>query len=135
LLLADFEKWIRPATDEFIRWGTTTPTMRRTTIKPGKIGDQTIEPGEKVVLFYNSSNRDERVFREPYAFDIGRSPNPHQGLGGGGPHFCLGAHLGKAELRAIFRELLARLPNIQVGEPDYYVGDVLQGIKRMACHF
>ena len=55
------------------------------------VGDQLIKEGEKVALWYNSANRDESVFADPYRFDLTRDPNEHLGFGGGGPHFCLGA--------------------------------------------
>ena len=74
--------------------------------------------GDKVGLFYCSANRDESAFDNPGAFDLQRSPNPHLGFGGGGPHFCLGNQLAKAELRNLFRELLTRLKTVEFGEPD-----------------
>jgi len=70
-------------------------------------------------LFYNSANRDDSVFETPDRFDITRSPNPHVGFGGGGPHFCLGTSLARQELSVLFRELFKRLPGIRsVGEPE-----------------
>jgi len=67
-----------------------------------------IKAGDKLGLFYCSANRDESVFDDPHAFNLQRSPNPHLGFGGGGPYFCLGNQLAKAELRNLFRELLTR---------------------------
>ena len=57
--------------------------------------------GQRVVLFYASANRDESVFTDPDRFDITRSPNPHVGYGGGGPHYCLGTFLAKQEMKAL----------------------------------
>ena len=71
-----------------------------------------MEEGDKVLLFYNSANRDEAVFDDPFAFDIRRTPNHHVGFGGPGPHFCLGAHLARREITVMFRELLRRVPDI-----------------------
>jgi cytochrome P450 len=62
-----------------------------------------------------SANRDEEVFESPFTFDIGRQPNPHVAFGGGGPHHCLGAMLARAELRAVFDEMLLRADGITLG--------------------
>ena len=74
---------------------------------------------DKTVLVYQAANRDETVFADPDRFDITRSPNPHVGFGSAGPHFCLGAHLARREIKAMLRELLTRVPDIRTaGEPD-----------------
>ena len=70
------------------------------------IGGQAIAEGEKVVLWYNSANRDEAKFDDPYRFDVARTPNEHVGFGAGGPHFCLGANLARREITVMFDELL-----------------------------
>jgi cytochrome P450 len=76
------------------------------------------------------------VFDEPFRFDLRRSPNPHVGFGSAGPHFCLGAHLARREITVMFRELFARLPNIEAtGEPDKLRSDFLNGIKHLRCAF
>ena len=62
-----------------------------------ELAGRPIAAGDKVVLFYHSANRDEAVFDEPYRFDVGRDPNPQLAFSGGGPHFCLGAHLARLE--------------------------------------
>jgi cytochrome P450 len=67
------------------------------------------------VSMLRSANRDEDVFTSPFTFDIGRHPNPHVAFGGGGPHHCLGAMLARAELRAVFDELLLRCDHIELG--------------------
>ena len=67
----------------------------------------------------------------PGAFDLQRSPNPHLGFGGGGPHFCLGNQLAKAELRNLFRELLTRLKTVEFGEPDLLYSSFVHGVKRL----
>lgn len=81
-------------------------TFRRTATRDTEIRGQRIAEGERVVLFYHSGNRDEAVFTDPHVFDITRAENPHVGFGGGGPHFCLGHHLAKTQLRALFHQLL-----------------------------
>lgn len=96
-----------------------------------EVAGTTIKAGEKVALFYCSANRDEAVFDRPGEFDITRSPNPHFGFGGGGPHFCLGANLARTELRHLFHQLLTRLPEVEVGEPEYLHSNVIHGVKRL----
>ena len=90
-----------------------------------------VSAGDKVGLFYCSANRDEAVFDKPGQFNLQRSPNPHLGFGGGGPHFCLGNQLAKAELRNLFRELLTRLKTVEFGEPDLLYSSFVHGVKRL----
>ncbi|MFV2179655.1 cytochrome P450 [Actinomadura sp. LOL_016] len=86
------------------------------------------------LLYYWSANRDESVFGAPERFDVTRSPNPHLGFGAPGPHYCLGAHLARGEVTAVFRELLARAPGVRAaGEPDRLRSNFLNGIKRLPC--
>lgn len=119
LLLSDFEKYADGAVDEMIRHSTPIIQFRRTVTAEHALGGRVFRPGEKVVLYYASANRDAAVFPDPDAFDITRSPNPHLGFGGGGPHFCLGAHLARVEMKALFRELLTRPVGLRaVGLPD-----------------
>ena len=96
-----------------------------------EINGQPVSAGDKVGLFYCSANRDEAVFDEPGRFNLQRSPNPHLGFGGGGPHFCLGNQLTKAELRNLFRELLTRLKTVEFGEPDLLYSSFVHGVKRL----
>ncbi|MGG8407304.1 cytochrome P450 [Streptomyces sp. 12297] len=120
LLVSDFEAYADGAVDEMVRHSTPIIQFRRTVVGEHALGGRTFLPGEKVVLYYASANRDEEVFGpDPDAFDITRSPNPHLGFGGGGPHFCLGAHLARQEMKALFRELLTRPRDLRaVGLPD-----------------
>jgi cytochrome P450 len=86
-------------------------------------------------MFYESANRDERVYAHPLTFDIARPINPSQvGFGAGGPHFCLGANLARREITVAFDEIRRRLPDLRVvGEPDYLRSNFINGIKRMQC--
>ena len=87
-------------------------------------------------MFYNSANRDEDVFEDPFTFDVRRNPNPHIGFGAAGPHFCLGAHLARQEIDVMFRRLFERLPDIEaVGEPDRLLSPFINGIKHLDCRF
>jgi cytochrome P450 len=131
LLLADFEGRIGTAVEEFVRWASPVLTFRRTARKDTEIRGQHIAAGEKVVMFYMSGNRDEQAFADPHRFDVTRDPNPHVGYGGGGPHFCLGSHLARMQLRSLFDELLRRMPDMAVGSPEYLAGNFINGIKRL----
>ncbi|WP_099025153.1 cytochrome P450 [Mycolicibacterium palauense] len=133
-LMADFDGRIGTAVEEFVRWATPVLQFARFATEDVEIAGQTIAAGEKVGLFYCSANRDEAVFDDPGRFDLRRSPNPHLGFGGGGPHFCLGNRLAKTELRALFRELLTRLTTIEFGEPDLLYSNFVHGVKRAPAH-
>lgn len=133
LLLEDFEGRITPAIEEFVRWVTPVMTFRRTATQDTVLGGQEIKKGEWVAMMYSSGNRDDRVFTDPLQFDIARNPNPHLAFGGGGPHFCLGNFVAKMQLREIFDQLLHRVPNLQVGEPDYVVGNFVRAVKTLPC--
>ncbi|QGG94439.1 cytochrome P450 [Actinomarinicola tropica] len=102
------------AVDEIVRVASPVTFMRRTATRDVELSGQQFREGEKVVMFYGAGNRDPRVFDRPEEFDVRRDPNPHVGFGGPGPHFCLGAHLARRELSVAFRQLLSRLPDIEV---------------------
>jgi cytochrome P450 len=131
---ADFEGVAPTAVEEIVRWATPVINFRRTASCDTFVAGQQIKTGEKVVMFYNSANRDELAFPDPYRFDVTRTPNEHVGFGAGGPHFCLGANLARREIKVMFGELLSRLPDIEVtGEPDMLQSSFIHGIKRMPC--
>jgi cytochrome P450 len=134
-LLEDFDNRVNVAIEEFIRWATPVMTFRRTAATDFELGGQTIRAGEKVVMFYPSGNWDDEAFDHPDCLDLSRSPNPHVGFGGGGVHFCLGAHVARAQLRAIFGELLRQVPDIQAGDPVYVPGNFIHAIRSMPCTF
>lgn len=135
LLQSDFAKYIPTAIEEFLRWGSVVMTFRRTARADTEIAGQQIAAGDKVVMFYSSANRDESVFTDPWRFDITRNPNPHVAFGGGGVHFCLGNHVARMQMRALFGELLTRVPTLEVGEPDFVVGNFMNAIKRLPISF
>ncbi|WP_155766880.1 cytochrome P450, partial [Mycobacterium intracellulare] len=134
-LLHDFDNRIGTAVEEFIRWATPVMTFRRTAATDIELGGQTILAGEKVVMFYPSGNWDTDAFDHPERLNLARDPNPHVGFGGGGLHFCLGAHVARAQLRAIFHELFRQLPGIQAGEPTYLAGNFVHAVRSMPCAF
>jgi cytochrome P450 len=133
-LMEDFANRIGPAIEEFVRWASPVIQFARFATTDTDINGQPVAAGDKVGLFYCSANRDEAVFENPGAFDLTRSPNPHLGFGGGGPHFCLGSQLAKTELRNLFRELLTRLKTVEFGEPDLLYSSFAHGIKRVRAH-
>lgn len=104
----------RPATtaDEIIRWATPVMQFQRTATSDYTLGGQRIRAGERVGLFYTAGNRDPEHFPDPDRFDITRTPNEHVAFGGGGPHFCLGANLARAEIRILFDTLADHAPDI-----------------------
>ncbi len=120
------------AVEEFLRWVSPLITFRRTAARDTEVGGQQIKAGDKVVMYYPSGNRDEDVFENASAFDVGREVNPHMAFGGGGPHFCLGASLARLEIRCMFEELLARLPDMRLdGDVRRLRSNFVNGIKEM----
>jgi cytochrome P450 len=134
-LTEDYEERSKAAVEEFVRWASPVLNFRRTARTDTELGGQKIGKGEKVVMFYRSGNQDEDAFDRPLRFDLSRKPNDHVGFGGGGPHFCMGSHLARTQLKALFRELLFRLPDLEVGEPEYLTGNFINGIKRLPVRF
>jgi cytochrome P450 len=133
-LMEDFEGRIGPAIEEFVRWASPVTQFARFATVDTEINGWPVGAGDKVGLFYCSANRDEAVFDNPGTFDLQRSSNPHLAFGGGGPHYCLGSQLAKAELRNLFRELLTRLENVEFGEPDLLYSNFVHGVKRVAAN-
>ena len=134
--MADFEGVAPTAIEEIVRWATPVIHMRRTCTRDTELGGQAMKEGDKVVLFYSSANRDEKVFADPHRFDLTRTPNEHVGFGGPGPHFCLGANLARREIRVMFDRILHRLPDLEItGPPARLQSNFIHGIKRMSCAF
>jgi cytochrome P450 len=104
------------AIEEMVRWTSPSPSKRRTATQAVELGGCAIEPGQKVVVWEGSANRDPLVFADADSFDVARKPNPHLGFGQG-VHYCLGANLARLELRVLFEELLARFSGVQVMAP------------------
>lgn len=96
------------ATEEILRWATPILHMRRTATADTELAGTAIAGGDKVVMWYASANRDEAVFENPLAFDVGREPKEHFAFGGGGPHFCLGAFLARLEVNVVVEEMIRR---------------------------
>ncbi|TDD85865.1 cytochrome P450 [Actinomadura rubrisoli] len=136
LLLADIERRLPDAVEEIVRYASPVTWMRRTLARDYELLGHVYRSGERVVLYYNSANRDESVFKDPNVFDITRSPNPHFGFGAPGPHFCLGAHLAKREITVLLRELYTRLPDLHAtAPPTRQRTSFINGIKTLPCAF
>jgi cholest-4-en-3-one 26-monooxygenase len=134
-LLAD-PSLMPTAVEEMLRWVTPVMYFRRTATRDTEIRGQKIDEGEKVVMYYPSGNRDEDIFELPQVFDVGRTVNPHIAFGGGGHHFCLGASLARLEIKAMFEELLRRLPDIELaGPPARLRSNFISGIKHLPIRF
>lgn len=116
-LAADPDALMGTAIEEIVRTCSPIVQFRRTVTRDHELRGHLLPAGSRVVLFYGSANRDDAVFDAPDAFDVGRRPNPHVGFGGPGAHLCLGAHLARRELGALFRAILERLPGLRADGP------------------
>jgi cytochrome P450 len=123
------------AADEMIRWVTPVKEFMRTASADTSLHGVPIAAGESVLLCYPSANRDEEVFTDPFAFDVGRDPNRHLAFGFGA-HYCLGAALARIELRALFGELLPRLDTIELaGRPEWTATTFVGGLKHLPIRY
>lgn len=114
---SDLDGITHGAVEEIVRVASPVTFMRRTVTSDLDLSGHDLHDGDRMILFYGAANRDPRVFADPERFDVRRDPNPHVGFGGPGPHFCLGAHLARREVAVAFRQLLTRLPDIEVAGP------------------
>jgi cholest-4-en-3-one 26-monooxygenase len=140
-LISDREQWrmlvddpslLPGAVEESLRMFPAFAHFRRTATADTELAGQPIREGEKVVMWYVSSNREESRFDDPERFDITRDPNPHQAFGAGGRHFCLGAALARLELKILFEETAARYPEIDFdGEPEYVVSPFVNQLRTL----
>lgn len=122
---------MKSAVEEIVRWTTPSVYKRRTATRDLERYGKTIRAGDKVTVWEASANRDERVFAEPFRFDVARQPNPHLGFGHG-VHFCLGAHLARLEIRVVLEELLARFARFELaGAPRWRPNNRLVGLKSL----
>ena len=129
---SDFDRLAPTAVEEIVRWASPVVYMRRTLTRDFKLSGTKMKAGDKASLWYNSANRDESKFANPWLFDVARTPNPHLGFGGGGAHFCLGANLARREIRVIFDELRREIPDIvATDEPARLLSQFIHGIKSL----
>ncbi|MEE6179942.1 cytochrome P450 [Mycobacterium sp. 050134] len=129
---SDYDGLASTAVEEVVRWASPVVYMRRTLTRDFELGGVRMAAGDKATLWYNSANRDESKFANPWAFDVARNPNPHLGFGGGGAHFCLGANLARREIRVVFDQLRREIPDIvAIEEPSRLLSQFIHGIKRL----
>ncbi|GAA2042985.1 cytochrome P450 [Catenulispora yoronensis] len=122
------------AVDEIVRCATPVAWVRRNVTRDHVLHGYTYRRGDRVLLYHCSANQDEGVFRNPRAFDVTRSPNPHVGYGGGGPHICLGAHLARRQMTTLFNELYTRFPGFHTtDQPTWVKASLVNGIERLPC--
>jgi cholest-4-en-3-one 26-monooxygenase len=120
-LLLDDPSLVPGAVEEALRMFPAFAHFRRTATKDTELLGCPIKQGDKVVMWYPSSNRDETRYENPDEFDVLRNPE-HQAFGAGGRHFCLGTALARLELKVLLEETLARYPEMEMnGEPQYLV--------------
>lgn len=121
----------RTTTEEVLRWTTPSPSKRRTATTTCQLGGKTIRPGQKVVVWEGSANRDEKTFDHPDAFVVCRDPNPHLSFGHG-VHFCLGAHLARLEIRVALEEMLSSFSSFTLaGPPEWTRSNRHSGIRHL----
>jgi cholest-4-en-3-one 26-monooxygenase len=101
------------AVEEALRMFPAFAHFRRTAMEDTELNGQPIRDGDKVIMWYVSSNRDETRYEDPDRFDVRRNPE-HQAFGAGGRHFCLGAALARLELQILFMETLKRYPAMEI---------------------
>ncbi|HZQ87384.1 MAG TPA: cytochrome P450 [Acidimicrobiales bacterium] len=123
--------------EELLRWVTPIKNMSRTVAKDTEVGGQQLHEGDQLMLMYPSANRDDAVFEDPFRLDVTREPNPHLAFGFG-PHFCLGASLARLELRVMFEQVLARLPDLELATDEplpYRASNFIVGPEAMPVRF
>ncbi len=126
------------AIEEMLRWTTPVKNMNRTATRDTELGGQKIHRGDKLLLLYESGNRDEAAFDAPEEFQINRQNNHHLAFGGYGRHFCVGASLARLEIRVMFEELLRRLPDMHLASTEpcaYRQGNFVLGFESMPVRF
>jgi len=123
------------AVEEMIRWASPVNYMKRTAAQDTELNGQKIREGDRLVMFYGSANRDEKVFDEPYKFNIDRSPNRHIAFGYG-EHFCMGTHFARRSMRAIVEQLARRVEDWEItAEPEWIRASFVVGLKHLPVRY
>jgi cytochrome P450 len=121
--------------EETIRWVTPVKHFMRSATADAELSGKKIAKGDWLMLSYPSGNRDEAVFKDPFKFDITRSPNKHVAFGYGA-HVCLGQHLGRLEMRVLWEELLPRLDKVELaGQPRLMQANFVCGPKSVPIRY
>jgi cholest-4-en-3-one 26-monooxygenase len=130
------ERPLDTAVEEIIRWATPVMQFQRTALSDYVLDGQQIQKGDRVAIYYSAANRDETAIDSPDTFDITRKDNEHVAFGGGGPHFCLGANLARAEVRIMFDTIANRMPDIApTGPPRTLRSMFINGIKEIPVRY
>jgi cholest-4-en-3-one 26-monooxygenase len=130
------ERPLETAAEEIIRWATPVMQFQRTALSDYVLGGQQIKKGDRVAIYYSSGNHDATALDNPDAFDVTRQENEHVAFGGGGPHFCLGANLARAEVRIMFDVIAERMPDIApLGPPRMLRSMFIDGIKELPVRY
>ncbi|QDQ09556.1 cytochrome P450 [Streptomyces spectabilis] len=133
-LLDNLGEHLSTAVEEIVRCATPVTWHRRNLTSDYTLAGHPYRQGDRVILYYCSANRDEQVFNDPHAFNITRSPHPHVGFGGPGPHFCLGAHLARRQMTVLLEELCTRLPGFHAtAQPTWVKASLVNGVERLPC--
>ena len=126
---------MKTAVDEVVRYVAPVNYMKRTATRDLEFDGHQIRKGDMFALFYASANRDEEVFDDPYRFDVGRSPNRHLGFGWA-EHYCLGAHLARASIKALLEQLATRVEWMEpAGQADYVASSFVVGPKHLPVRY
>ncbi len=135
-LMKDHPELIDDAANELIRYVSPVKHFIRTCQAPFTMRDTTFQPGDITLLSYASANRDDEVFPDPFKLDINRENAGSHLAFGFGPHFCLGAHLARLEIRSLFKELVGRLDSIElVSEPTFVQSRLVSGPKALPVRY
>ena len=129
--LRDDRSLLGTATEEILRWASSTAYNRRTATTDVDIGGHHVCAGDKVTLWWASANRDDDAFADPFRFDVRRDPNPHLAFGHG-THFCLGANLARLEIRLVLDALLDRVDHLELaGAPEWTRSNKHTGLRHL----
>ena len=135
LLSDDMDGLMPSAIDEVIRWVTPVRHFMRTATEDYELRDKTIRAGESAILWYPSANRDEEIFSDPFQFRVARK-DAKQLAFGFGAHVCLGQHLARMEISALYKEILTRVTDIELaGEPRYTHSTFVGGLKSLPIRY
>lgn len=126
---------LKPGIEEIVRWTSPIIHFARTAVEDCEIRGQQIKKGDRLALFYPSANRDEEVFKDPFAFRVDRQPNRHLGFGIG-EHFCVGSHIARLELEMAYKYLLPRIDEIELtGPPVRLRSQLVGGVKHLPIRY
>lgn len=135
-LQGDLDGTLPSAIEELLRYVSPVVHMRRRATRDTELRGTPIAEGDRVVMYYGAANRDPEAFDRPHDLDLRRSPNHHVAFGGGGPHFCMGAHIARIEVDALLREVLTRLDDLApAGDAQWLASNFISGPTHLPVTF